>query len=911
MKNLRAVSLSRVLFLAALMVALVISFSARPAFAEEERAKYFKVTYLDVWQGDCEIIRTPSGKVIMIDAGDTSDHDDNSITESYILPYLNANGIKKIDMFIISHAHADHIGGMLALIDKVQIGAVYENKPSVSLLYDNIMKKLKQKGIPVYKLWRGDKLDFGDGIEATVLHPPKAWSTGSMAASTNSVPTIRSQEKSAPVLESNPFLIDVKKPKENDGATTTGTGAEENLNNFSVVLNVKYKEMSYLFSGDAEKEAENEIIAGNPAALLQAFIYKAAHHGSSTSSLPEFLAKIKAPVSIISCGDKNQFKHPSPTTVQNIEFYSKTVYRTDKDKTIEHWTDGVTPHFSSSNTPNALVTGPEVTNITPYSATIEWQTTHMSASKVKYSAGSAVAQTKQSADLAMYHKITLSGLKPGTAYSFNFESPIKDDQNPPVSGSGTFQTVEASGTAASITLATNPKNPIIFEPVSIFATVAGAPEKSKVTLYEDSIAQSNVIGTPAPVKTSKATFGWTPKLSKAYEIFATLTDPSGKIIAVSSIALTSTRRRVVIDLAHDNYQKNNIENFKMSLYNHGFEVVTLTERLTASALEGAAVLVISEPSTSEAGINQAELAVIKKFVNSGSSLLMIGRCDFGGNNNPQTINKVLEQVGSNIRLNADEVLDPVNSPTGGQVPYLIFAHLFSPKIIAADVKKVIFRSTASMLNAKMKPITAADKTIIPICYGDENTFNIDSDKKGDGVIYPKGTPVVMDAAEITPSGGKIAVWGCFHIYSYSPDPQTETYNYNVVYWLSKSSKKRFEDLSEEMTDISESANQAQPKDGENEDSAVISTSIRADEVSKRLLDEFDYAPEKIEASTDHFISYFGEIDSQKLAGFSGVIKEVLDKLRYEAAQNPELLAKLKDRITALEDLNNRALKVKK
>lgn len=900
MKNSRMVSLSRLLLLAALALALVIVYSARPAIAEDDRAKFFKVTYLDVWQGDCEIIRTPSGKVIMIDAGDTADHDGNSICEDYIMPYLNANGIKKIDMFIISHAHADHIGGMLSLIDRVKIGAVYENKPSVSVLYENIMKKLKQKNVPVYKLWKGDKLDFGDGIEATVLHPPKTWVTGWASDATS---------KAGAFIERPDSDDNAKKPKE-DGASTSAK--EENLNNFSVMLKVQYKEMSYLFSGDGEKEAENESIAGNAAGLLQAYVYKAAHHGSSTSSLPEFLSKIKPTVSVISCGKENQFKHPSPVTVKNIEFYSKKYYRTDDDKTVEHWTDGVTPHFSSSNTPNALVTGPEVSSITPYSATIEWQTTHMSDSKVKFSAGSAAAQNKYSADPAMFHRVTLTGLKPGTAYNFSFESAVKESQDPAVSGSGSFKTLDAAGTGvAALTISTVPKPPIIFEPVGITVAVAGGPAQSKVTLYEDSIFPANMIGSPAAIKSSKAAFAWTPKLSKPYEIFATLTDPSGNIVAVASTVVDVTRRRVVIDLAHNNFMKDGFETFKMTLHNQGFDVATLGERLTAQALQGASVLIMSEPATDETGLNANELEIIKKFVNSGSSLLMIGRCDFGGKANPKTINKVLEQTGSNIRINGDEVLDPTNSPAGGQVPYLIFAHLFSPKIVSQDVKQIITRNTASMLNAKMKPITAADKTIIPVCYGDDDTYNIDADKQGDGVIYPKGTPVVMDAAEIMPSGGKVAVWGSFHVYSYSPDPQTETYNYNVVHWLSKASKKKLEDLTEEIADISENAAPVAPNSENGEHSAVISTTIRAEETAKRLLDEFDYSAGKIEASTDNFLGYFSGKDGKKLAGFSGVIKEVLDRVRYEAAENPELMAKMKDKISALEDLYNRSLRIRK
>lgn len=98
------------IFLFILIAALLIfSTGGFPLYAADGR---LKVTFLDIGQGDCEIIRTPSGKVILIDAGD----DRANSAEDSIIPYFEANGIKKIDMLIMSHAHRDHIGGLIGLI---------------------------------------------------------------------------------------------------------------------------------------------------------------------------------------------------------------------------------------------------------------------------------------------------------------------------------------------------------------------------------------------------------------------------------------------------------------------------------------------------------------------------------------------------------------------------------------------------------------------------------------------------------------------------------------------------------------------------------------------------------------------------------------------------------------------------
>lgn len=872
----------RGLVLAALLAAVVFLFSGFAPFPAEaaDNSKLLRVTFLDVGQGDCIIIRTPSGKVIMIDAGDDTEY----AAEKFIIPYLEANDIKKIDFLIISHAHRDHIGGLLKIIPKYDIGAVYESKPSVSQIYEEIMGMFKKKKVPVYKAWKGDKLEFGDGIDATVLHPSREW-YGLQGES-----------------------IDMS-AQDGDVASTEG---EENLNNYSVTMRLQYKDIVYHFPGDSEKQAEEHMLKMNPENLFPCTVYKVAHHGSKTSSDPAYLNKLKPALSVISCGKNNKFKHPSPGTVQNLQYYSKNYLRTDEDKTVETWTDGTEFHYSSNSTPNAIVSGPVVTNITPYSATIEWETTHLSTTRVKFSAtGGASGQSKQSNDKQLLHQLTLTGLTPNTSYNFEIESVAAKDESQILTAQGSFKTADESAAGVKIaSMNMSPKTALIYEPVKLSVKVEGAPSSAMVALYEDSFVEKNRAGLAKILTGGIAQFTWIPKQSKQFELIFVVLDGE-KTLAVNSMKAVVTRKLVLFDLAHNNYNASKYESCKVDLYSRGFEVGDITGRFDASTLKNASVLVMSEFGTAETGLTATELTALKKFVDGGGGLLLLSRADYGNYSQPQTLNKVLEQLGSNIRVNDDEVLDPTNSP-GGNMAFLLFMHQFDRNIISPEVKVMVVKGSASMLNAKMKLITVADKTIIPLTYGDEDACSIDSDNAGDGVVYPAGSGVVVDAAEVLPGGGKIAAFGGFHIdsgaYTYTKNNQTNIYNYDVIKWLATPAKKRVDELSEEMTFISDDTKNAAAEGALNQ-SAVIGTAIRAEKVAAKLLEEFDYSADKIETSIENFIRFFDGANAKYIPTFSGVIKKVLDRVRYQAAETPELLEKSGHKIKALEELYHRSLKM--
>lgn len=862
-----------------------------------------KVTFLDIGQGDCEIIRTPSGKIIMIDAGD----DRYNSAEDVIIPYFAANGIKKIDMLIMSHAHRDHIGGMIGLIPKIEIGEVYENRMSTTQMYSDILKMLKARNIPVNKLWKDDKIDLGDGIEITVLHPPEKWQTQpGIGISENAAE--KSMKNGISGLANLP-IGDISSLKKDDDPIVVNA-AEENLNNFSIVVRMQYKNIVYQFGGDAEAQAEDEILAAVPEKLIKTYVYKVCHHGSSTSSTTAYLAKLKPEVSVISCGVNNQFRHPAPNTLKNLEFYSKVIYRTDIDKTIESWSDGATVNFSTGSSPNSMVTSPKVTDLSPYSATIEWETSQLSTTKAVSSVdGSSDKAEKSIAGYSLNHKITLTGLKPATAYNFEIESVSQKDPSQVVSDSGNFKTAAAPGIPVpTVSLATAPEKLFVYEQAKLIVKAAPAPADSQITLYEDAVSAANKIAVSAgTLDNGQAVFDWTPKFGKTYELLAVITSAQ-KVIAVASFNVTPGRRLVVIDEAHGNLGAGYFEDMKVDLFNRGLQTVSSTARINDDTFKNASVFVISEYSTTETGLNKDEIASVKKFVDNGGGLLLIGRCDYLGKSNPETLNRILEQTGSNLRVNDDEVLDPTSCL--GTSPWLVMPHLFDAGIIAADVKAVICSSTASVLNSHMKPVTPADKTIIPLCYGDEDCTNIDSDKSGDGVIYPAGSKVVIDAAEIMPSGGKIAVFGSQHfgsqVYNYTSRHQTPLYNFSVVNWLAHPSKKGVEELSSEINSMSPGTapdNKTLRSDENLSETAVIGASIRADEVFKNIEKEFDPASPKIVESLDHLIDH---IKTDKIS--TDVIKKVLDRVRYGAAEDSALMNKIRPKIEIIEEYYQRMLK---
>jgi len=242
--------------------------------------QFLEVHMIDVGQGDSILIRTAEGKTALIDGGY-----DNGLA----LAYLRAQGINHIDVMVASHPHADHIGGLVEVLNALPVSGFWTSGASHTTgTYERLLDAIDRAKVPYHEVQRGDTIPLGR-LTFEVLH-------------------------------SDPNAYD--------------------LNNTSVVLRLTYGNVSFLFTGDAEQAAEQEMLA-TVRDHLKATILKVAHHGSYTSSSDQFLAAVQPAIAIYSAGRDNNYGHPHRKTIQALQRVGATVYGTDEHGTIVITTDGV------------------------------------------------------------------------------------------------------------------------------------------------------------------------------------------------------------------------------------------------------------------------------------------------------------------------------------------------------------------------------------------------------------------------------------------------------------------------------------------------------------------------------------------------------------------------------------------
>lgn len=246
------------------------------------------IRMLDIGQGDAFLLEK-DGKFAMIDTGDVEHRE-------ALVKYLHEYGVKELSNVIITHPHADHMGGMKAVFDNIKVDNIYDDGvPTNTNTYKTYLKNIKTKNIPFHIPKAGETIALFDGVDFHVA---------------------------GPVSE----ITDQK--------------GRPDLNNNSIVGKLTYGDFSMLFTGDAEKEEESAILKSGFG--LKSDVLKVGHHGSRTGTTPSFLKAVTPKEAFISCGQGNDYGHPHKETMTKLENAGIHIFRTDRDGTVTLTTDGST-----------------------------------------------------------------------------------------------------------------------------------------------------------------------------------------------------------------------------------------------------------------------------------------------------------------------------------------------------------------------------------------------------------------------------------------------------------------------------------------------------------------------------------------------------------------------------------------
>lgn len=273
-----------IIHLVTILCLVVFSFSTHSIASQKDGL--LKIYFFDVGQGDAIFIETPNGTQILVDGGP-----DNKVVQELaeVMPFYD----RDVDMVIATHPHADHIAGLIEVLERYDVKTILEAKESYSS--------------PVFSAWHdaeanenanlieakaGQVTDLGNEVKLTVLYPDKSYGG---------------------ILLNKPHWA-------------------------NVVIMLTYKNFSLLLTGDMEKPVESTMI--NEGLDLHADILKIGHHGSKTSSSDKFLNAVRPQLAFIEVGAHNLYHHPSPEVIQRLENLGIKYYRSDLDGHTEIITDG-------------------------------------------------------------------------------------------------------------------------------------------------------------------------------------------------------------------------------------------------------------------------------------------------------------------------------------------------------------------------------------------------------------------------------------------------------------------------------------------------------------------------------------------------------------------------------------------
>lgn len=264
-----------------------LGFSQPSVTAEGE----LEVHFIDVGNADCILVRQDD-KTMLIDAGERK-------SKSTLQSYLSTYGVEKFDLVIATHPHADHIGGMAYVLENYPVerfvmSYMEEEHTPTTASYENMLEALLEKDIPVEEATPGAVYELGTA-RLQILAPYEP---------------------------------------------------SDEANNVSVVTRLTFGEKAFLFTGDAEKSVEKQLVSG--AYSIKADVLKLGHHGSNTSNSTALLRQVAPDFAVITCGEDNDYGHPHQEVLDRVERQGMTVYRCDLDGHVVFTTDGTTLSVSTN-----------------------------------------------------------------------------------------------------------------------------------------------------------------------------------------------------------------------------------------------------------------------------------------------------------------------------------------------------------------------------------------------------------------------------------------------------------------------------------------------------------------------------------------------------------------------------------
>lgn len=245
------------------------------------------VHFLDVGQADAALL-VFGDHAMLIDGGNVADSD-------LIVAYLQEQNIQSLDYVVCSHGHEDHVGGLSAALANFPVAEVLSPITDYdSQAFQNFLKYTQQQDLTINVPSPQDQFYLGEEVKITVLGPVQEY---------------------------------------------------ENANDMSLVLKIEYENTSFLFTGDMERAAEEDILASS--ADLSATVLKVCHHGSDTSSTYPFLYEVNPRYGVISCEFEGKYGHPSEEVLSRFKDAEIDLYRTDLQGHIVAQSDGNRVTFST------------------------------------------------------------------------------------------------------------------------------------------------------------------------------------------------------------------------------------------------------------------------------------------------------------------------------------------------------------------------------------------------------------------------------------------------------------------------------------------------------------------------------------------------------------------------------------